>query len=185
MTASDRVKDDLSYIAGIVRREDRDNGLPVINFMWSVLVGVGFALPDFAPRWVGWYWLIVGPIGGLASWWLGARQGQKAGVNDIELGRRYAYHWLLAAFAFVVVFLPALTGKVSPAAAATNVLLVGGLTHALAGVHLERHLLWSGLLLLGGYVALSVLQLPYVWTATGLIVAASLALAGVTQLKRT
>lgn len=181
MTAIDRVKEDLDYVASAVRREARDDGIPGIYYMWALLVGIGWALPDFAPRWTGLYWIIVGPAGGLFSWWLGARQGAKAGINDAALGRRYVYHWLLTLLAFFLVFLPAVTGKIGADAAAINVLLVTGLAYTLAGVHLERPLLWSGLLVFGGYVALSVLELPYMWTTTGLVVAASLVLAGLTR----
>lgn len=184
MTTIDRAKEDLDYVASAVRREARDDGVPVIYYLWAVLVAIGWALPDFAPRWTGLYWIIAGPAGGVASWWIGARQGAKAGINDTALARRYAYHWLLAMLAFFLVFLPAISGKVGADAAAINVLLVAGLTYALAGVHLERPLLWSGLLVFGGYVALSTLDLPYLWTITGLVVAASLILAGLTSRKR-
>lgn len=181
MTAIDRVKEDLDYVASAVRRDERRDGLPAIYFMWSVLVAVGWALPDFAPRWAGLYWLIAAPLGGAASWWLGTRESAKIGVNDAEFGRRSLYHWLWAALALFLVFLPALFGKTSGAVAAINVMLVIGLTYTLAGVHLERPLLWSGLLVFIGYVALSLLTVPYIWTTTGLIVAASLVLAGVTR----
>ncbi len=184
MPAIDQVKEDLHYVASAVRREERDDGIPAIYFMWAALVAIGFALPDFAPRWAGLYWFTVGPAGGLASWWLGARSGAKAGVNDAALGRRHGYHWLLAGAAFVLVFIPAFAGRIDAAAAATNVLLVAGLTYVLAGVHLEKPLIWSGLLMFGGYVALSLLDLPYIWTITGLVVAASLLLAGFTRLNR-
>ncbi len=184
MTAIDRVKEDLDYVAGAVRREDRDDGMPVIYYLWAILVAIGWALPDFAQRWTGLYWIIAGPAGGVLSWWLGARHGASTGVNDTTLARRYAYHWLLALLAFLLVFLPALAGKVSAEAAAINILLVAGLAYTLAGVHLERPLLWSGLLVFAGYVALSTLELPYLWTITGLVVAASLILAGLTRRKR-
>ena len=130
MTAIDRVKEDLDYIASAVRREDRDDGIPVIYYMWSVLVAIGWALPDFAPQWTGLYWIIVGPAGGLLSWWIGARQAANAGINDTALGRRYAYHWLLALLAFLLVFLPVISGRVGAESAAINVLLVAGLTCA-------------------------------------------------------
>lgn len=181
MTAIDRVKEDLDYVSSAVRRADRNDGMPIIYYLWAALVAVGFALPDFAPQWAGPYWLIAGPAGGLTSWWLGARQGAKAGVNDAALARRYAYHWLLAGIAFILVFVPAFTGHITAAAAATNVLLVAGLTYVLAGVHLERPLMWSGLLMFCGYIGLSLLDLPYIWTAIGLVVAASLILAGLTR----
>lgn len=184
MSAIDRVKEDLDYVANAVRREERDDGVPVIYYMWAALVAVGWSLPDFAPRWAGLYWLIVGPAGGVASWWIGARQGARAGIQDAALGRRHAYHWLLAMLALFLVFLPALVGNATSASAAVNVMLIVGLTYAFAGVHLERPMLWSGLLMFGGYVALTLLDVRYIWTATGLIVAASLLLAGFTLRNR-
>ena len=181
MTSIDGIKEDLEYVANAVRREEHDAGPPYIYYLWAVLVAVGFALPDFAPRWAGPYWFVVGPAGGIASWWLGARYGARIGINDAALGRRYAYHWGLVMVAFVLVFVPAFTGEAEPAAAAKNVLLVAGLAYGLAGVHLERPLLWSGLLMFAGYVALSLLSLPYLWTAIGLVVAIALIIAGVTR----
>lgn len=184
MTAIDRVKDDLDYVANAVRREDRDDGVPLLYFMWAALIAVGWALPDFAPTWAGPYWVIVGPAGGIASWWIGSRTAEKVGINDAALGRRHMFHWLLAALAFFLVFLPALFGRASSASTAVNVLLVAGLAYSLAGIHLERPLLWSGLLVFVGYVALTLFDLPYMWTTTGLIVAASLILAGLNQRRR-
>ena len=184
MTAIDRVKEDLDYVASAIRREDLDDGVPVIYYLWAVLVAIGWALPDFAPRWTGLYWIIAGPAGGLLSWWIGTRRGTCAGINDTALGRRYAYHWSLTFFALLLVFLPAIFGKISADTAAINVLLVIGLTYTLAGVHLERPLLWCGLLVFAGYVALSTIELPYLWTITGLVVAASLILAGLTRRRR-
>ena len=52
---------------------------------------------------------------------IGVRQGVRSGINDAALGRRHAYHWLLALLAFILVFLPAISGKVSAEAAAINV----------------------------------------------------------------
>jgi hypothetical protein len=181
MPAIDQVREDLDYVASAVRREGSDRGPPAVYLLFAVIVAIGFALPDFAPRYAGWYWLVAGPLGGAVSWWLGYRQALREGVHDEALARRFAHHWLIAAAAFFLVFVPALTGAVSPAAAAVNVLLVGGLTYMLAGIHLDRPLLWSGLLMFGGYVALSLLALPYVWTATGIVVAASLLIAAVAR----
>lgn len=65
-----------------------------------------------------------------------------------------------------------------------NFMLVAGLLYALAGVHLERPLPWTGLLILFGYVVLSVLPARGVWTITGLIVALALAWSGVATQRR-
>lgn len=53
--------------------------------------------------------------------------------------------------------------------------MVGGLTYTLAGVHLERPLAWSGLLMLAAFVVMSLVDLPYLWTTIGFVIAASLA----------
>ena len=57
-------------------------------------------------------------------------------------------------------------------AAVGNFLLVAGLAYALAGVHLERPMLWSGLIMLAAYVMLNMFALPYTWTITGLVIGA-------------
>ena len=69
-----------------------------------------------------------------------------------------------------------LAGLVS---AAAGFLLTTGIVYGLAGVHLERPLLWCGLLAFAGYVALVVWRLPYAWTMTGALMATCLLLAAV------
>ena len=49
----------------------------------------------------------------------------------------------------------------------------------LAGVHLIRPLLWSGLMMLAAYAALQLLPLPYIWTISGIAIALSLVWAGI------
>src|SRR3546814_12686854 len=78
---------------------------------------------------------------------LGIRDGRRHGCNDSALGRRYALHWAIAAAGFMLAMLPAAVGLVDVDGALPGFLLVGGLVYALAGVHLERPLLWVGLLL--------------------------------------
>ena len=57
------------------------------------------------------------------------------------------------------------------------ILLILALSYFQAGVHLDRALLWIGLLMGGGYVF--VLLVPvYVWTVVGLVFAAALTVAG-------
>lgn len=181
MTHPEQIKQDLNFIASAVRREDAPKGLPSIYFLWAVLVSVGFALPDFAPQLAGPYWFIAGIGGGLLSWYLGGRAERKAGISDKALGRRYALHWTLGGVGFLLCMLPAVMGHVPFGAIVSNYLLVGGLVYALAGVHLERPLLWSGLVMLAGYVALNVFSVPYVWTATGLLIGLSLFAAGLSS----
>ena len=186
MTTGDRVREDLQYVTGAVRRAERDDGPANIYLMWAVLIAIGFALPDFRPQWSGPYWLIAGPGGAAASAWLGKRHSERCGIRDADFFRRWTYHWLLGGFmGWLLVFMPVATGRIDAPAGVANLLLVLGLTYVLAGVHLQRPLLWSGIIMWAGYAALSMFDLPYVWTTTGLIVAASMLLAALTARTRT
>src|SRR3546814_4805342 len=88
------------------------------------------------------------------------RDGRRHGFNDSALGRRYALHWAIAAAGFMLAMLPAAVGLVDVDGALPGFLLVGGLVYALAGVHLERPLLWVGVLMLAAYVVLVLLARP-------------------------
>ncbi len=180
MTTADRIKEDLDYVASAVRRQDRPSGIPLLYFLWAGLVLVGFSLPDFAPRYAGMYWLFAGIGGGLFSWWMGAHDERKHGINNTELGKRYGYHWVTVGAAFLLVGLSMATGRVPVGDAAANYLLVGGLGYTLAGVHLDRPILWSGVLMFAAYIVLTIFQLPYTWTITGIVIALSLTWAGLT-----
>lgn len=177
MTSTDHLRQDLDYVANAVRRNDRCSGVPSIYFMWAAIVAAGFALPDFAPQFAPLFWLVFGIGGGLASWWLGAREDRRSGTLDRELGLRHGYHWLVAGVGFLICWLPVLRGAPIEAVAG-NFLLVAGLAYSFAGVHLERPLLWSGLLMLAAYVVLSVFAPPYTWTITGVVIGVSLLWAG-------
>ena len=178
----DRLQQDLDYVVAAVRRHDTSLGVPTIYFLWAVLVPVGFALPDLAPGAAGPYWLVAGIGGGLLSWWLAVRDARRAGINDTADGRRHGLHWLVGGIGFLVCWLPVLRGAPIEMAVG-NFLLVAGLVYALAGVHLERPLLWSGLVMLAAYVVLTVFALPYTWTITGLAIGVSLAWAGLSAVR--
>jgi hypothetical protein len=180
MTNTEQLRQDLDYVAGALRRRDGDPGVPAIYFLWAAIVLVGFALPDLAPRLAGPFWLAAGVGGGLLSMWLGGRDARINGMVDAQAGRRYGYHWLVVGIGFLLSALPMLLGRADPQAASTTFLLVAGLGYALAGVHLNRPLLWSGLVMLAAYGLLQFVSPPYTWTVTGMVIAASLAWAGVT-----
>ncbi len=178
MTKTEQLQQDLDYIAATVRRRDRPVGIPAIYFLWAAIIGIGFALPDFAPRGLNAFWLVSGIGGGLLSWWLGERDARRSGVIDAELGRRYGLHWGIGGIAFALTFLPLLLGRVPAQQGGAGFLFTTGLLYALAGVHLERPLLWSGLLMLAAYAVLTVFALPYTWTLSGVVIALSLVWAG-------
>ena len=177
MQTTEQLKQDLDYIVGAVRRHDRGSGVPSIYFLWAAIIGVGWALPDFAPDLATPFWVVFGIGGGLASIWLAARDTRRSGSMDEELGRRHGLHWLVTGAALLICWLPVLRGAPVETAVG-NFMLVAALSYSLAGVHLERPLLWSGLVMLVAYVLLTTLALPYTWTTTGLLVAAALAWAG-------
>lgn len=182
--STEQLEQDLRYVASAVHRSRQSAGVPVIYYLWAAIVVVGYALPDFAPRVAAWYWIVFGIGGGLASWWIATRDVRLHGARDVALGRRWGFHWLIGGLGFAVCWLPALHG--APASVVVgNFMLVAGLVYALAGIHLERPLLWPGLVMLLGYVVLSVLRMPGTWTITGVIVALGLIWGGVsTQRQR-
>jgi len=184
MTTADQLQQDLDYVASAVRRRDRPAGVPAIYFLWAAITLVGFALPDFAPGAASPFWLVFGIGGGLLSWWLGARDARRSGVNDIELGRRYGLHWSVGGLGFLACVLPVVVGRVEAGIGVTNFMLVSGLVYALAGVHLERPLLWCGLLMLAAYAVLVIFAPPYAWAFSGGVIAIALAWAGLLAQKQ-
>lgn len=184
MPANENIRDDLNYVASAVRRQEYRGGVPAVYFLWAVIVLIGFSLPDFAPRIAGPYWFATGIGGGLLSWWLGERAGRRSGFNDKAMGQLYGRHWMIAGVAFLLAGLPVMLGQVSLANGTSSFLLVGGVVYALAGVHLERPLLWSGLLMLAAYVVMVIFQPPYVWTITGATISLSLVWAGFAATRR-
>lgn len=179
MSPSDSIKQDLQYVANAVRHRDRSPGVPAIYYLWAVLVLVGFSLPDFAPQYAAKFWLVANIGGGLLSWYLGHRDSMKSGIRDAGLGRRHGLHWLAGGVAFLGVALPALVGRADMAHVAYNFMLIAALVYTLAGVHLERPLLWSGVVMFIAYAVLVISNSPYAWTYAGIATAISLAWAGI------
>ncbi|MEO5810861.1 MAG: hypothetical protein ABIU96_04730 [Rhodanobacter sp.] len=179
MQATDSLREDLQYVTSAVRQHDRTVGIPVIYYLWAAIVLVGYALPDFAARLAGPFWFVAGFGGGLLSWWLASRDEKRRGVIDRATGRRWGLHWVIGGVGFLLSALPMVTGHVDPAFGATTFLLTGGLIYAFAGVHLERPMLWSGLIMLAAYAVLVIFAPPYVWTISGIVIAFALCWAGV------
>ena len=67
----------------------------------------------------------------------------------------------------------------APDATVSSFLLVTGLMYALAGIHLDRGMLGSGLMMMTAYAVMVLFQPPYTWTITGLAIGLALAWAGV------
>ena len=178
MSTTQQLQNDLDYVTAAVRRRDREIGTPSIYALWAALIFIGFALPDFAPQLAGAYWFIAAIGGGLFSWWMGERDSRRRGVVDRELGMRWGLHWIVGGVGYFLTGLPMLVHGATNASVA-SFLLTTGIVYGLAGVHLARPLLWCGLLAFVGYVVLLTVPLPFVWTITGALIAACLALAGI------
>src|SRR3546814_10286778 len=84
----------------------------------------------------------------------------------------------------MLAMLPAAVGLVDVDGALPGFLLVGGLVYALAGVHLERPLLWVGVLMLAAYVVLVLLAPPHLWTVASVMIALALVWTGIASLRQ-
>ena len=76
MNALEQLKGDLRFVRAAVDRADRHVPSTAIYFLWAVVGFCGFALVDFAGRWVPLHWSIAGPTGFLASayHWMASRR---------------------------------------------------------------------------------------------------------------
>jgi hypothetical protein len=177
MPEMSKIEQDLGYVRAAVTRMDRPYSPAGIYFLWAAIILAGFALVDLAPRVVGLYWLVAGPAGFALSFWLGWRSARRAGEFDRAEGRRHALHWfgLLAAGSLAV--LPVATGRMDWHGFAATMVLLSALAYWLAGVHHDRAMRVVGPLLGAGYAVVVLLPGP-VWTITGVLIAAALAVAG-------
>lgn len=183
MPANNRIENDIRYVRGLVSESDRGASPTAIYLMWAAIVLVGFPLADFSPRYVGLFWMIAGPAGAVASLLLGWRHSVRMGQVRHDVGIRHALHWVgLLVAAFLVVPLGA-TDTIAWSVVHRVILLVLAFGYYLAGVHLDRPLLWVGLLMIAAYVALFFIE-AYKWTIVGAAVAVALAAAGLAGRKQ-
>ena len=169
--STDQLRQDLDYVVSSLHRREQAMGTPSIYFLWAAIIAVGFALPDLAPQYAGLFWLICGIGGGLLSMWLGYRDDRNSGYRDATLEKRFGLHWAIGGAGYLLTALPMVLGRVPPDRASQYFLLLTGILYALAGLHLLRPLLWSGLLMLAAYAAMVVFEPPYAWTLTGALLA--------------
>ena len=179
MTDLEHLKNDLDFVSTAVQRGRRDMGAAPMYYLWAILVAIGFALPDFAPRAALPFWTVAGIGGGLLSVWLAHRYGQSMGVRDAEMGWRQGMHWLASGIAIGIAMLAIATGKVPPDTGAPLMLALVGQAYLLAGIHIHPPLRWSGAVLLVSAAALVWFRIPYLWTAIGLAVAVALIAGGI------
>ena len=180
MSTHEQMKDDLSYIKDAVERVEGVH-VPAVYLMWAAICLMGFSMPDFIyNEWVdwsyssiGWYWMVMGPAGFFASWWLSSRANIRTGQVNRRAGLRWGLHWAAFGATGVLGVALALSGHISREGSGTLWVLLLALSYTLAGVHLERRLLPIGVMLGVGY--LIILFLPsYGWTSAGVLTALAL-----------
>ena len=177
MTEINQIKSDLGYVAEALRKSDRASSPFSIYLLWAAIVLVGFALIDFVPRYEGVYWAILGPLGLLVSALLGRRYSLRVGQVRRDLGVRYCFHWLgMMAIIFLAVPL-GVTGAVAWGTLSKFFLLIIALAYFLAGIHLERPLLWISFVTVAAYISLFFIP-AYGWTVVGAMMAVALAATG-------
>lgn len=173
MSQIKHLESDLGYVRDALRKSGHHASPPAIYFLWAVIIAVGFPLADFAQQYVGVFWTVAGPVGGVVSWILGWRHSVKHGQVSRALGVRYGLHWLGTMVAIFLVVPLGVTGSIAWSAAHRLILLIIALGYFLAGVHLERPLLWIGVLMVLGYLLLFTVS-AYGWTIVGALVAVAL-----------
>ncbi len=167
---------DLGYVRDIVRKSDRRPTPAPVYLLWAVLVLIGFSLVDFAPQWVGYFWMVAAPLGGIASGLLGHRAGMIKGQIRREVGIRHALHWggmfIIVALAVVL----AVTGHIPGIELGRVILLIVAFGWWVAGVHFDRIFLFLGGMMMVGFVGTLIFPY-YAWTTLGVLMAISLTIA--------
>lgn len=174
MAGSEHFAQDLRYVRDLLERPSRTPAS--IPILWAAVGAIGFALVDLAPAAVPWYWLAAGPLGMIASIWLGWRAAERRGHLDRATGMRWAWHWAGLLGAVGAVVLLAVVGMVPFSVINPVILVLIAIAYLLAGVHLDRRLLWVAAALAIAFPVIILLP-KFGWTAAGGLVA--LALLGV------
>lgn len=164
---------DIRYVKGLVKKAECASFPVSIYYLWSILVLAGFAMVDFAPEWVALYWVIAGPGGGILSGIIGSRTGSRKGQLDREIGIKHALHWSGMLVVIFLAVLLAIKGLIQGQLISQVILLPVALGWWTAGVHFDRRFLWLAAVMMLGFIG--TLFIPrYVWTATGVLMAAVL-----------
>lgn len=170
---SNELESDIGYIRDLVKKSERRPTPTLIYLLWAVIVLIGFAMVDFFPRQTGYYWMIMGPLGGLVSGFLGWRAGGRQGQLNREIGIRHALHWsaLLVLTGFAVIL--AARGHIPGQELGRVILIIVTFGWWTAGVHFDRAFLWLGGLMALGFIGTLFIPI-YVWTFLGVSLALAL-----------
>jgi hypothetical protein len=159
---------DLRYIRAALG--DSSPSPVIIPLAWAGLLGVGLALVDIFPAAIPFYWTVAGVGGMLWSLWIGRRQAIAQGDLDEVIGMRWASHFfgLLITIALVVGL--STTGWIPESALNPTIVSLVMLAYFLAGVHLDRSLLFVAAGLAAAAVC-GALMPTFGWSTGGVVVA--------------
>jgi hypothetical protein len=180
MSDERNVREDLGYVRAVVERAESVDSPASIYFLWALISFFGYAIIDFAPEKTGLYWMVAGPLGGIASGVLGSRGQRRAGQVSNQEGLIEFLHWM-GLFVGILALIPlVVTGRLDAPELPRVILLLVGLAYWTAGVHLDRRMLpvAAVMLLLYGFTVFWA-ELPYLWSLTAAGLAGSLAVAGI------
>jgi len=169
MTKS-KIQSDLGYVRELVRASDKDPTSRAIYLLWAAIVLVGFSMVDFAPRYVGFFWMAAGPLGGIFSGILGCRHSRERGQVRSDVGMRHMLHWSGMLVLVGLATLLAVKGHLDSPTLSKVILLIVTYGWWTAGVHFDRNFLFLGGVMAAGFVM--ILFYPhYAWTALGAVIA--------------
>ena len=174
-----QVEQDLAYVKAVVQQGDKQPvGPRSIYLLWAIVYLVGFALYDVDMHIAGLFWMIAGPLGGVASYLLGRRWALRSGRASRRVGTQHLLHWggMTAAVFLIIPLLP--LGVINGDALAKLVLLVVAFGLFTAGIYLVRAYAWIGLALTVCYLGvMAISELP--WTVVGVIAGGAMLAAAV------
>ena len=169
------VRQDLQFVRSVVERGEHQEGPVAVYWIWGVVTLFGFALNDYLPQWDGVYWLIAGPIAGVATWLILRRFLRRFGISHHKEMTREWLQWVAMAVAIVLLGLDAHWGKIDGSTLGQLILLIVGYTYFLTFVRRgDRVMLVSGLLMVAGSVAMVFVK-SHIWTIMGIAVFVALA----------
>ena len=178
-----KIESDIGYVKDLVAKSDNSASPASIYILWALILIAGFSLIDFAPRWVGLFWMIAGPAGGLLSGFLGCKAGASKGQMDREMGIKHALHWSGMMVVIFLIVLLGLRGLVHGVVISQVILLVVALGWWTAGVHFDRIFLWlAGIMVLGFLGTLFMDR--YAWTIMGVLLGTVLIVTAIRQGKK-
>lgn len=178
----ERVTEDLDFVRRAVVRSEQGGNAP-IYFLWAAISLAGYALVDVRPQWVGPFWAVAGPVGGVGSWIIGALVARRNGQGSAADGLRYALHWGMFGVTIVLLLPLANLGRLPEKTIPQIVLLLVALAYMTAGNYLDARLRYVGAAVIPAYVA-TLLLTAWPYTIAGAILAASLVAAGVLETRR-